>query len=43
MYIEVLYLCDGELNVFYPAEMMNHFVLCCFDFICWTIASNFYA
>ena len=26
MYSEVLWLCDGELDVFYPAEMMNHFV-----------------
>ena len=26
MYSEVLCLCDGELDVFYPVEMMNHFV-----------------
>ena len=32
MYSEVVCLCDGELNVFYPAAMMNHFVLCWFDF-----------
>ena len=32
MHSEVVCLCDGNLDVFYPAEMMNHFVLCCFDF-----------
>ena len=32
MYSEVVCLCDGELDVLYPAEMMNHFVLCWFDF-----------
>ena len=42
MYSEVLCLCDGELDVFYPAEMMNHFV-CVFDFTHWTIVGDFYA
>ena len=32
MYSEVLCLCDGELDVCCPAEMMNHFVLCWFCF-----------
>ena len=32
MYSEVLCLCDGELNVCCPAEMMKHFVLCWFGF-----------
>ena len=22
-------LCDGKLDILYPAEMMNHFILCC--------------
>ena len=42
MYSEVLCLCDGELDVFYPAEMMNHFVCVVFDFTRWTIAGDFY-
>ena len=32
MHSEVVCLCDGKLNIFNPGEMMNHFVLCCFDF-----------
>ena len=32
MFSGVLCLCDGELDVFYPAEMMNHFALFNFDF-----------
>ena len=43
MYSEVLCLCDGELDVFYPAKMMNHFVCVVFDFTRWTIAGDFYA
>ena len=43
MYSEVLCLCDGELNVFYPAEMMNRFVLCWFNFTRWMMAYDFYA
>ena len=30
MYSEVVHLCDGELDVLYPAEMMNHFAFASF-------------
>ena len=43
MYSEVLCLCDDELDVFYLAEMMNHFVCVVFDFTRWTIMGDFYA
>ena len=43
MYSEVLCLCDGEFDVFYPAEMMNHLVCVVFDFTHLMIASDFYA
>ena len=43
MYSEVLCLCDGELDVFYSAEMMNHFVCVVFDFTRWMIAGDFNA
>ena len=42
MYSEVFCLCDGELDVFHPAEMMNHFVCVVFDFTHWMIAGDFY-
>ena len=42
MYVGVHSLCDGELDVFYPAEMMNHFVCVVFDFTHWMIVADFY-
>ena len=42
VYSEVICLCDGKLDVLYPAEMMNQFALCWFDFTRWMIAGGFY-
>ena len=43
MHNEVVGLCDGKPDVFYPVEMMNHFVCVVFDFNCWMIVGDFYA